>query len=77
MSTSTSTPAQRMPPIELTDYPSLAMGHDFSKTDISIVGLDLQIFGLEEIKDSQKPIVALVRPQSLSLVSQLDSTVVG
>lgn len=52
-----------MPPIEFTDYPSLAMGHEFSKTDLSIVGLDLQVFGLEEIKDSQKPIVALVRTQ--------------
>jgi hypothetical protein len=53
-----------MPPIDRTDYPSLAMGHDFSKTDLSIVGLDIQVFGLEEIKESTKPIVALVCPGS-------------
>ena len=55
----------RMPPIDITDYPSLAMGHDFSKTELSIVGLDLQVFGLEEIKQSQKPIVALVCPLNI------------
>jgi hypothetical protein len=52
-----------MPRIEKTDYDSLAMGHDFSMKETSIVGLDLQVFGLEEIKDSRKPIVAVVRPR--------------
>jgi hypothetical protein len=51
----------RMPRLEKTDYPSLSMGHSFSKTDISIVGLECQIYGLEEVKKSQKPIVGLVR----------------
>jgi len=51
----------RMPPIEKTDYPALDMGHSFSRTDISIVGLDVQVYGLEEIKGSNKPIVGLVR----------------
>jgi hypothetical protein len=51
----------RMPPIEKTDYPSLDMGHSFSRTDISIVGLEVQVYGLEEIKGSNKPIVGLVR----------------
>jgi hypothetical protein len=51
----------RMPPIEKTDYPALDMGHSFSQTDISIVGLEVQVYGLEEIKGSSKPIVGLVR----------------
>jgi hypothetical protein len=51
----------RMPPIEKTDYPALDMGHSFSRTDISIVGLEVQVYGLEEIKESNKPIVGLVR----------------
>ena len=51
----------RMPPIEKTDYPALDMGHSFSRTDISIVGLEVQVYGLEEIKRSNKPIVGLVR----------------
>ena len=51
----------RMPPIEKTDYPALDMGHSFSRTDISIVGLEVQVYGLEEIKKSNKPIVGLVR----------------
>jgi hypothetical protein len=50
----------RMPPIEKTDYPALDMGHSFSRTDISIVGLEVQVYGLEEIKGSNKPIVGLV-----------------
>jgi hypothetical protein len=37
------------------------MGHSFSRTDISIVGLEVQVYGLEEIKGSNKPIVGLVR----------------
>jgi hypothetical protein len=37
------------------------MGHSFSKTEVSIVGLEVQVYGLHEIKDSRKPIVALVR----------------
>jgi hypothetical protein len=57
----------RMPPIEKTDYPALDMGHSFSRTDISIVGLEVQVYGLEEIKGSSKPIVGLVRFLSSSL----------
>lgn len=52
----------RMPPIEKTEYPALDMGHSFSRTEISIVGLEVQVYGLEEIKGSNKPIVGLVRP---------------
>jgi len=52
---------KRMPRLEKTDYPALDMGHSFSRTDISIVGLDIQVYGLEEIKGSKKPIVGLVR----------------
>ena len=59
------TTSNRMPPIDITDYPALAMGHDFSKTEVSIVGLDLQVFGLDEIRESKKPIVALVCPLPL------------
>jgi hypothetical protein len=52
-----------MPRIEKTDYPSLDMGHSFSRTNLSIVGLELQVYGLDEIKESSKPIVALVSPR--------------
>jgi len=55
-----------MPRLEKTDYPALDMGHSFSRTDISIVGLDIQVYGLEEIKGSKKPIVGLVRVLSSS-----------
>lgn len=57
---------RRMPRLEQTDYDSLAMGHDFSVKEVSIVGLELQVFGLEEIKDSRKPIVAVVSLASAS-----------
>jgi len=58
-----------MPPIEKTEYPALDMGHSFSRTEISIVGLELQVYGLEEIKGSNKPIVGLVRPSLLFSIS--------
>jgi len=61
----------RMPPIEKTDYPALDMGHSFSRTDISIVGLEVQVYGLEEIKGSSKPIVGLVRFPLFSPISIL------
>ena len=63
----------RMPPIEKTDYPALDMGHSFSRTDISIVGLEVQVYGLEEIKGSSKPIVGLVRFLSSLLLPYLSS----
>lgn len=59
-----SSSTKRMPRLELTDYDSLAMGHDFSMKEVSILGLDLQVFGLEEIRDSEKPIVAVVSTRS-------------
>lgn len=52
----------KMPPIEKTEYPSLDMGHSFSRTEISIVGLNIQVYGLEEIRGSKKPIIGLVSP---------------
>lgn len=61
----------KMPPIEKTDYPSLSMGHEFSMTPLSIVGLDLQVFGLEEIRQSTKPIVALVSSADLCILSRI------
>jgi hypothetical protein len=50
----------RMPRLEKTDYPSLDMGHSFSRTEVSIVGLEVQVYGLEEIRGSSKPIIGLV-----------------
>jgi endo-1,4-beta-mannosidase len=50
----------KMPRMERSDYPSLDMGHSFSRKDVSIVGLDVQVYGLEEVKESTKPIVGLV-----------------
>ncbi len=40
----------------------LDCGHPMTScTPVSIVGLDLKVFGLEEIKESKKPLVVLVR----------------
>lgn len=50
------------PPSDLTDYPSLTNGHsEASCTDISIVGLHVQVYGLKEIQGSSLPIAAVVR----------------
>jgi hypothetical protein len=60
MSTAIPKVTGKMPPLEKTDYPSLSMDHSFSRTVVSIVGLEVQVYGLEEIRDSTKAIVALV-----------------
>jgi hypothetical protein len=60
MSKTTGT-SKKMAPIEITDYPSLSLGYESSsRTDVSIVGLDLQVWGLEEIRESKRPIAVLV-----------------
>jgi hypothetical protein len=46
--------------LEQTDYPTLSLGHTASCLSVSIVGLDVKVYGLEEIKGSTKPIAALV-----------------
>lgn len=66
-----------MPRLEKTDYPALSMGHSFSRTVISIVGLEVQVYGLEEIRESQKPIVALVRPSILLHLCLLSLCAIG
>lgn len=49
------------PVLEGTHYPSLTGGHpDSSCTDISIVGLHVKVYGLEEIEGSNLPIAAVV-----------------
>jgi len=51
---------------ETTDYPSLALEHaSFSCTDVHIVGLQLKVYGLEEIKGSNLPIAAVVSSPSV------------
>ena len=50
--------------ITTTDYPSLQCGYpSSSKTEISIVGLELRVFGLDEIRQngSGLPVAAVVR----------------
>jgi len=55
--------------LEETHYPSLTLGHPHSSCkDISIVGLDLKIYGLDEIKGNKLPIAAVV---SLALTLDL------
>lgn len=45
-----------------TDYPTLDLGHPHASCkDVSIVGLNVKIYGLEEIKHSSLPIAAVVR----------------
>lgn len=47
--------------LEQTHYPSLGEGHPVTScTDISIVGLEIKVYGLEEIKHSSLPIAAVV-----------------
>ena len=46
---------------EITDYPTLTLGHIHSScTDLHIVGLELKIYGLDEIRDSELPISVVV-----------------
>ena len=47
--------------ITFTDYPTLQCGHpSSSKTEISIVGLELRVFGLDEIRESKLPVAVVV-----------------
>jgi hypothetical protein len=46
---------------ETTHYPTLALGHKHSSSkDLHIVGLELKIYGLEEIRDSTLPLAVVV-----------------
>ena len=52
--------------LKQTIYPSLALGHPHVlSTEVSIVGLDLRVYGLEEIMDSKLPIAAVVGVDSI------------
>ncbi|KAL7421065.1 hypothetical protein Q5752_003949 [Cryptotrichosporon argae] len=43
------------------DYPSLNLGHPaVSETDVSIVGLDLKVYGLDEIRGSTLPLAVVI-----------------
>jgi hypothetical protein len=51
-----------MTPITRTDYPALAEGYpSATRTELSIVGLDLSVWGLNEVKGSKLPIACVVR----------------
>ncbi|CAD6572983.1 MAG: hypothetical protein TREMPRED_000703 [Tremellales sp. Tagirdzhanova-0007] len=46
---------------EHTHYPTLTLSHsDVSCKDVSIVGLDVKVYGLEEIKHNSLPIAAVI-----------------
>lgn len=48
-------------PAHVMNLPSLNMGYEpCSKKDITIVDLDIQVYGLDEIQGSTKPVVAIV-----------------
>lgn len=50
-------------PAHVMNLPSLNMGYEpCSKKDITIVDLDIQVYGLDEIQGSTKPVVAIVSP---------------
>ena len=47
---------------EHTDYPTLTLGHHATSCSIvHIVGLEVHVYGLEEIKGSSLPVAAVVR----------------
>lgn len=49
------------PTAHVMDYPALDLGNKTcSKTQVSLVDLDVYVWGLEEIKDSKLPIAAVV-----------------
>jgi hypothetical protein len=51
------------PVLEQTDYPSLALGHpSLSCRSVNIAGLDVKVYGLDEVKDNSLPLAAVVRP---------------
>lgn len=61
------------PVLEGTDYPSLTGGHrESSCTDISIVGLHVKVYGLNEIEGSKLPIAAVVSSFILVETGQAD-----
>lgn len=61
-------PKRKMDPVEHTDYPSLDLGHaSSSRTDVSIMGLELQVWGLEEIEQSKRPLGVMVSEHSCTL----------
>ncbi|KAK1922696.1 Alpha/Beta hydrolase protein [Papiliotrema laurentii] len=51
-----------MSPIpESTDYPSLRLGHPTTScTSVNIVGLDVKVYGLDEVKHSSLPLAAVI-----------------
>lgn len=49
-------------PAHVMNFPSLNLGHaPCSKTQFNIVDLDIYVYGLEEIKGSNRPVAAIVR----------------
>jgi hypothetical protein len=55
---------------EHTDYPTLTLGHPATSCSIvNIVGLEVHVYGLQEIKGSSLPIAAVVRSISHTLTS--------
>ena len=54
---------------EHTDYPTLTLGHHATSCSIvHIVGLEVHVYGLEEIKGSNLPVAAVVRRDTAFLV---------
>ncbi|RXK38455.1 hypothetical protein M231_04220 [Tremella mesenterica] len=50
-----------MPILDQTDYSTLSLGHPpVSRKELHIVGLELRVYGLEEIKDSNLPIACII-----------------
>ena len=57
-----------MPSTSVTQHDSMDLGYPHvSVIDISIVGLQLKIYGLEEIKGSNLPVAAVVGPSHAPL----------
>jgi hypothetical protein len=50
------------------DWEPLNLGHPIvSKTDVTIIDLDVQVFGLEEIRGSTRPIAVVVSMQGYAV----------
>lgn len=59
-------------PAHVMNLPSLNMGYaPCSKKDITIVDLDIQVYGLDEIAGSTKPVVAIVSAEAEGCPSTL------
>ncbi|BEJ16152.1 hypothetical protein CspHIS471_0507570 [Cutaneotrichosporon sp. HIS471] len=66
--------ARNLDPAHVMDFSNLHLGHvSASKTVVTIVDMDVFIYGLEEIKDSKRPIAVAC----LSHGSQAHATLVG